>query len=611
MSSLKQVPKLGVFLLLSLAFGYGQNNYSVTEIPNPTGAGQLVPQKMNNSGQVAGYIGGAGLIYAPCGSRGFVYSGGQTTMINPLPTALNTASCPAGAAAYYIDDAGNVVGSSSSADTDPNSGNRVLGHAFLYNNGQIQDLNNAQTASTGFTLLSASAGNNGVIGGLMIPPFVEGPSANDPGFFHSYMLNQGTLTDANNFFATGINKSGDAAGLDDIDGEPGAVSYWHNGTMTRVGHDADLSMPRINDTGQVLGSAFIGGSDGFIWQPSQPEIDIPPLAGDTTSVALAINSSGVVVGYSMPDSQDAWHYLIWDSVNGSRDLNAMISATGWVIQLPQLPGRQPGFTTLDINDSGQVMAYGSHNGGPLTPIILTPASAPTPTGSNVPVTVGSTTLTFSNVSSGGTTTVAPTDPATINSVPGGFAVSSTIAYEISTTASFSGPVTLAFKVPGPISATDFANLRIYHNENGTLVDVTASTPPPDYSTLTIYGTTTSFSPFYLVRGGPHVMPLFDTSKPSLAGSTIPVRVALLDQQNQNIGSTTTTLTARGLTLLITGTDGKVKASGKANPGGVFRFDSGAYIYNLDTTGLSAGKYVLSLYLGSERNYFYTVPFTLK
>jgi hypothetical protein len=257
------------------------------------------------------------------------------------------------------------------------------------------------------------------------------------------------------------------------------------------------------------------------------------------------------------------------------------------------------------------MAYGSQNGGPLLPIILTPVTASTPSGSNVPVTVGSTTLTFSNVATAGTTTVAPTDPATINTVPGGFSVSNTIAYEISTTATFSGPVTLAFKVPGPISQTDFNNLRIYHNENGTLVDVTATNPPPDYSTLTIYGTTTSFSPFYLVRGGPHVQPLFDTSKPQQAGNTIPVRVQLLDQQNQNIGSNTTALTARAVTQLVKGADGKVKASGNANPGGAFRYDGAAYIFNLSTKGLAPGSYVFSFYVGNERGYFYTVPFTLK
>ncbi len=88
-------------------------------------------------------------------------------------------------------------------------------------------------------------------------------------------------------------------------------------------------------------------------------------------------------------------------------------------------------------------------------------------------------------------------------VPGGFAVSTSVAYEIATTATFTGSVTLAFRVPGPISEADFNSLAIQHNENGTLVDVTASTPARDYANLAIYATQLLSVPFYLARRGPH------------------------------------------------------------------------------------------------------------
>src|SRR5262249_44365402 len=104
----------------------------------------------------------------------------------------------------------------------------------------------------------------------------------------------------------------------------------------------------------------------------------------------------------------------------------------------------------------------------------------TPVGTNTTVTVNNTTLTFDDVTTGGTTTVTPIDPASVGQVPGGFSVSESVAYEIATTAMFTGSVTIAFKVPGPISQDDFNNLAILHNVNGTLVDVTASTPPRDY-----------------------------------------------------------------------------------------------------------------------------------
>ena len=103
----------------------------------------------------------------------------------------------------------------------------------------------------------------------------------------------------------------------------------------------------------------------------------------------------------------------------------------------------------------------------LTPVLSTPA------GTNVVAQSGLTTLTFSTVSSPGTETVEPIDASTTGTVPGGFAVSDTLAFEIHTTAAFSGPVTVAFVVSGPMTQSDFNQLRVLHNENGALVDVTS------------------------------------------------------------------------------------------------------------------------------------------
>lgn len=56
------------------------------------------------------------------------------------------------------------------------------------------------------------------------------------------------------------------------------------------------------------------------------------------------------------------------------------------------------------------------------------------------------------------------------------------------------------------------------------MDVTATTPARDYSTLTIYATADSFSPFYLARKGPHIKTLFDQTKAYKSGSTIPIKL---------------------------------------------------------------------------------------
>jgi len=202
-------------------------------------------------------------------------------------------------------------------------------------------------------------------------------------------------------------------------------------------------------------------------------------------------------------------------------------------------------------------------------------------------------------------------------VPGGFSVSNSVAYEIATTATFTGAVTLAFKVPGPISQEDFNNLAILHNVNGTLVDVTASTPARDYANLTIYATTTSFSPFYLARRGPHIKSLFDQTKAYKRGSTIPIKLQVLNASNTNLSSSSTALVTRDLRLLSGNTMAPIEDSGNANPDYTFRYDStlggsgGGYIFNLSTKGFAPGQYVLSFYVGSERSFFYTVKFEVK
>jgi hypothetical protein len=243
-------------------------------------------------------------------------------------------------------------------------------------------------------------------------------------------------------------------------------------------------------------------------------------------------------------------------------------------------------------------------------IVVDPDSTPTSSGSNVVVQADALQLTYPSVDSSGVTSVTPIDPATVGQVPGGFSVSGTVAYEVQTTAAFSGLVTIALHVPGPISQSDFNNLRILHNVGGTLVDVTASLPAADYATLTIYGTTASFSPFYLARLGRHIAPLFDESKAYKSGSTVPIKLQLLDGSNANVSSSNNSLIVRGLTRIGDATALTVSDSGNANPDSVFRYDSTlhGYIFNLSTKGLVAGTYVLSFYEANNSAFLYTATF---
>ncbi|MEA3188333.1 MAG: hypothetical protein QOD99_2163 [Chthoniobacter sp.] len=141
----------------------------------------------------------------------------------------------------------------------------------------------------------------------------------------------------------------------------------------------------------------------------------------------------------------------------------------------------------------------------------------TPAGTSVFVplgTVGGTPInvTFSNVTSTGYTTVSPIDPASAGQLPGGYQLAgSNLAFEISTTASYTGPITIGFQAPN-VDAATFAQLRVLHDSGSGFIDQTAINPPPDPGTQTIYASVTSLSPFVLAKA-------IDAAPPSIQSVT--------------------------------------------------------------------------------------------
>jgi hypothetical protein len=167
-----------------------------------------------------------------------------------------------------------------------------------------------------------------------------------------------------------------------------------SGTMIDLG-SFDTTSPgssravAINGHGWVTGSAenddLNGGAyHAFIWAPSAPNattgtmVDLGTLAnnpspGFTASEGEAINSSGVVVGFSIPAAStgSTGDAVIWQPGAGGTytlsDLNSLIpSGTGWMLGEAKA-----------INDNGLIVAYGSQNGGPTHVLLLTPQATAT------------------------------------------------------------------------------------------------------------------------------------------------------------------------------------------------------------------------------------------
>jgi FG-GAP-like repeat len=135
---------------------------------------------------------------------------------------------------------------------------------------------------------------------------------------------------------------------------------------------------------------------------------------------------------------------------------------------------------------------------------ITPANNTT-TGNNITVTSNNTTVTFSNVTTAGNTTISPIIPAAMGTLPSGYIlVNGSLAFEISTTAVFSGAITLTFNVPGVTDTTAFSTLRVLHGEGSpqALVDRTVlspDTPAPNFATKQISARATSLGQFVIVK----------------------------------------------------------------------------------------------------------------
>jgi len=134
-------------------------------------------------------------------------------------------------------------------------------------------------------------------------------------------------------------------------------------------------------------------------------------------------------------------------------------------------------------------------------------TAATPTGTNVSTNVGSdATITFSNVSSSGTTQQIPLGLGGLPALPAGFA-STGLVYDIATSASISGNTNVCFNLPG-LDIVTFLKSRIFHQEGGVWVIRTTSSSG---GTKTLCSSVSSLSPFLIAQ---------DSSLPTAAPATI-------------------------------------------------------------------------------------------
>jgi hypothetical protein len=212
-------------------------------------------------------------------------------------------------------------------------------------------------------------------------------------------------------------------------------------------------------------------------------INVPTGAGSVVFAKLAANTTS---GFTIAPSHNFWGPTTSACINCNSGGNSAFTYQGSDFTIASGSNNQT-LTALTSNGSASPtnnFAIGAFSINPAS------ASATTNTGSNSQTSVGNVRLTFANVSSSGTTTISAIDPNSIAPAPSGFTFCPACpAYDISTTATYSPPVSVCISAP---NATNVSQLKLLHFETSQWIDRTTAV---NLSTRTVCGDVTTLSPF--------------------------------------------------------------------------------------------------------------------
>jgi hypothetical protein len=112
--------------------------------------------------------------------------------------------------------------------------------------------------------------------------------------------------------------------------------------------------------------------------------------------------------------------------------------------------------------------------------------------------------------------------------------------------------------------------------------------------------------------GYNVVALFDQTKAARSGSTIPIKIRLVDANGANVSSPAITVHAIRILQVSSQSSSVLQDAGDANPDFDFRYDSslGGYIFNLKTAGYGTGQYLLNFVTDGSPT-LYSVGFQIR
>jgi probable HAF family extracellular repeat protein len=363
------IPCVTTIVLGSFSNAFAQQSYKITDLGNNKNKNNFaMVMGLNNQGWAENMD---GVVNAPENSTGTTIASGRAVIgIYGFNIDLGTLGKHDGNSWNNyggINDRGEAVGYSETADPDPN-GEDICGFhthltcvPFLWRDGHMRALptlggNNGQ---------ASAINNRGEVVGFAENGAVDSTCPADAGIINNRIALPALWKRGNveplplvdhdvDGLANGINYRGQAVGYSGTCTTARAV-VWKDDNVYPLKVEGYSSAYAINNRGQIVG---FDGNYATVWQHGADGgvTNLRLLPGDSSAFATGINNRGQVVGsdFIFKDSNNYWsHGFIWqDGV--TTDLNTLIPADSNLFII----------AASNINERGQISGMATVQAGP-------------------------------------------------------------------------------------------------------------------------------------------------------------------------------------------------------------------------------------------------------
>jgi probable HAF family extracellular repeat protein len=330
---------------LAASAGAAAQTYTMTDLGVLPGGSESAGLAINDHGDVAGTYQSSTATRA---TRAVRYSGGLAEdlgLVDPLNGWYSRATA--------INNSGVVAGFGNLLD----AGLAMMDHGFIDAGEGMIDLDPINLNETQPMDVNESGT---VVGMTSIDELIDGTNVH-----HAFAWNGGGFLDLGTLggpfsIAMGVNDSGVIVGSSLTASGP-LHAFAYAGSMTDLGTlgGAASEAHDVSNAGVVVGWAQDAGGRRRAFRHAGGAMQaLGALSGAASSEAYAVNESGQVVGSSWVAGQGPRAFI--HEQGQMKDLGSLVGGKGWVLK-----------AAWDINESGQIVGHGMHN-GELRGFILTP-----------------------------------------------------------------------------------------------------------------------------------------------------------------------------------------------------------------------------------------------